>query len=545
MSEVEARRIVAGDGEGLPEVLQALRGSTGDRATIVIPPGSGLFLTASEFRALKTTAEQVGVTVTVETDDRLRRQLAQMFTVEWQPLPVIVREPAAWPSRPSELGDEPDAEPEVVDPLELKTSKPWRAEVVDASQGTALPPPPSMTPVVVDDLAGVPPVDPDRRQSDRRRRRAVALVGGVLAGVLLLGMAGSVWLRSATVRVTLKRQPVASEVLFGVRTKGVDQIDGAAFMVDASPVRFTTTYTTTVPVTGTVTEQTEAANGELQLRNIGDDAVEIPADTEITTRDGIRYRTVAAVELEAGSTERPAEGTVEIESVTGGDAANFEPGTLVGALEEFDGVYYANLEAPVAGGDGRSAPGVSVDDTDAIVALARVELDKLAAATTVEGGARVVPSTLAPDGGITSTLDHQVGDPAENLTIDASLTYVALAIDPVAVGQEADGELRSNLAANLPAGYEVDPVSVVIGTADGVPGATDGLMRITATAEARATLDDTEREQLVARISGESQDDARTAALANEKIADVAIEVSPSWPIATLPSDGRIKVTTT
>ncbi len=551
MSEPAVKRIDAGEAGGLPEVLQSVRSTAGDRATIVIPPKSGLLLTASEFRALKTTAEQVGVTVTVETDDRLRRQLAKMFTVEWQPLPVVaqvVKAQAAWPTRRAEATDEPepvDEGPEVVaeERIELTTSKPWKAEVIDASRETALPPPPSMIPEVVDDVAGMPRVDPDRRRAVAARRRGLIIGGGILVGVLLLGMLGSVWLRSATVRVTLKRQPVASEVIFGVRTEGVDSIDGAAFMVDASPVRFESTYTTTVPVEGTVTEQTSPATGELQLRNIGDD-VSIPVGTEFATRDGVRYRTLADAELDGGSTERPAEGTVAIESVTGGDVANVDVGTLVGPLDGFEGVYYANLDGPVAGGEGRSAPGVSSDDSDAIVALAQSELDKQAAATTVEGGARVVPSSLAPEGGITYTLDHEVGDVADTLTIDAKLTYVALAIDPATVGQQADEALRANLAAAAAAGYEIDPATVVIGTADGVPDATDGSMRITATAEARATLDDAERDQLAEEMSGKSQVDAQTAALANPDVADLTIDVSPGWLTDSLPGAGRITVTT-
>jgi hypothetical protein len=173
-----AKRILAGEGDGLPEVLQALRSTGGDQATVVIPPESGLFLTASEFRALKSTAEQVGVTVTVETDDRLRRQLAQMFTVEWQPLPFVAavpRTPTAWPARQTEVTpetvDESEPEPAQDDRIELTTSKPWKAEVIDASRETALPPPPSMTPEIVDDVEGMPRVDPDRRRTIAARRR--------------------------------------------------------------------------------------------------------------------------------------------------------------------------------------------------------------------------------------------------------------------------------------------------------------------------------------------------------------------------------------
>jgi putative Holliday junction resolvase len=276
-------------------------------------------------------------------------------------------------------------------------------------------------------------------------------------------------------------------------------------MVDASPVKFESAYTTTVPVTGTVTEQTVPATGEVELRNIAAEAVTIPAGTELGLEVGVSYRTITAVELDGGSPERPAEGRVAIESVTGGDGANAQPGTLVGPLDGIAGVYYANLDGPVEGGEGRSVPGVSQEDTEAIIALAKTELDKQAATATVDGGARVVPSSLEPQGEITYTFSHETGDPAESLAIDASMTYTALAIDPTAVSQLADETLRANLASSAPAGYEVDPATIAIGTADGVSGDAEGLMRIPATAEARATLDDAEREALAAEMAGRQE----------------------------------------
>src|SRR3954452_9901430 len=74
-------RIVVGSTDSIPDVLTRLRAASGGPATIAIPASASLFLTASEFRALKAGADQARVALTVETDDRLRRQLANMFQI--------------------------------------------------------------------------------------------------------------------------------------------------------------------------------------------------------------------------------------------------------------------------------------------------------------------------------------------------------------------------------------------------------------------------------------------------------------------------------
>src|SRR5215216_867209 len=86
----EPVKIVVGANDSVPDVLTRLRTATGGPATIAIPVASSLFLTASEFRALKATTDQSRITLTVETDDRLRKQLATMFKI-----PVIELLPGA------------------------------------------------------------------------------------------------------------------------------------------------------------------------------------------------------------------------------------------------------------------------------------------------------------------------------------------------------------------------------------------------------------------------------------------------------------------
>jgi len=66
-------RIVVGPNDAVPEILSRLRAGRAASAIVTIPAASSLFLTASEFRALKATAEQARRILTIETDDRLRK----------------------------------------------------------------------------------------------------------------------------------------------------------------------------------------------------------------------------------------------------------------------------------------------------------------------------------------------------------------------------------------------------------------------------------------------------------------------------------------
>src|SRR4051794_17004227 len=79
MKRVASPKIIVGPNDSMPDVLTRLRTATGGPASLAIPASSSLFLTASEFRALKAAADQARIALTVESDDRLRKQLATMF----------------------------------------------------------------------------------------------------------------------------------------------------------------------------------------------------------------------------------------------------------------------------------------------------------------------------------------------------------------------------------------------------------------------------------------------------------------------------------
>ncbi|MDQ2683805.1 MAG: hypothetical protein M3Y37_09800, partial [Chloroflexota bacterium] len=143
MTQHTTGRIDVGPGDSLPDILLRVRASRTDTLILAVPEISGLFLTAAEFRTLKATADQVRVQVILETNDKLRTQLATMFDFEHQPLfdedqAAIAQEHPSWPTPEKRLGQSRVTLP----PGDLATSKPWREVAVDASAGVALPPRP-------------------------------------------------------------------------------------------------------------------------------------------------------------------------------------------------------------------------------------------------------------------------------------------------------------------------------------------------------------------------------------------------------------------
>src|SRR5690349_599810 len=143
MSQRGSGRIEVGPDDALPDLLLRVKATRGDGAVIVIPDDIGILLTATEFRTLKATADQVRVAITLESNDKLRAQLASMFGFAHEPhlsedVHEVVDEHPSWPTPDSRL-----VPSRVSIPMgDLTTSKPWRDEPVDASSGISVPPKP-------------------------------------------------------------------------------------------------------------------------------------------------------------------------------------------------------------------------------------------------------------------------------------------------------------------------------------------------------------------------------------------------------------------
>ncbi len=67
--------------ETLPDVLARLRGHSSSTVVLEIPQGSPLFLTGTDFRSLREVAQQRRINLSIATQDPLRIQLADVFSI--------------------------------------------------------------------------------------------------------------------------------------------------------------------------------------------------------------------------------------------------------------------------------------------------------------------------------------------------------------------------------------------------------------------------------------------------------------------------------
>lgn len=108
MSERPLLLAVAED-DALDDVLARLRDAAGRSVLLAIPDNSALFLTASEFRAIKEVADRGRVAVSLRTGDPLRLQLARLLGVDAAPPPAPA--PPAPPPPPTPAPNHPSATP--------------------------------------------------------------------------------------------------------------------------------------------------------------------------------------------------------------------------------------------------------------------------------------------------------------------------------------------------------------------------------------------------------------------------------------------------
>lgn len=558
-------RITVGPDDTLADLLPRIREHRGRPVFLTIPGQSPLFLTASEFRALRETVRSHGVNFTLISDDAHRRDFANVFN-----LSSVSEEPEGWPSAGVTPGtpaspSEPSADPALGPPNRQR--RPLGSRVLGDLPSEAAPPAAPATtqswgsswptqrqtagtaaggwPQRVDEASPDSPIEP---KSDfplvvvdpepvavKKKRRRWPWVTAVL--VLLIGAlaAAGLFVPSATITITSARTPITTSVVFGVTAPGTisQASDSAAFTVPGTRQQTTVTVSATVDATGQQSAPGEPASGAVAFANPTAQAITIPAGTQLTSDQGLVFTLIADVSVPAATGSASGMASGQVTAVQGGTSGNLAQGALSGRLES--GVYFNNRDAALAGGTDVTLPVV----TDSDIANATAQLDQVlpeqaAAALTSSSGTavEVVPNSISHPA-FNATSDVPSGTQTSQVTVSATTDITMLTYDTAAAADQVKAAALS--LATTAAGGTFDESSIQIGSPTPVEGdLTGGLVEVPVTIDRLASLDQEQIDQIRDDVATKSVDEATDVVVDQvPDVESVTIEIDPGW----LPGD--------
>lgn len=524
-------RITLGPADTLADLLPRIREHRGRPVFLTVPASAPLFLTASEFRALRETVRSHGVNLTLISDDPQRRDFADLFH-----LASASEEPEGWPTGeaapglPSpEIADPALGPPRPRRPLGSTVSGAWGSSWPGAGeaakswpQRTGEPLPDTTFPLVV--------VQPEPEPEPAKKRRKWPWVTALIL-LLVAALAGAgIVVPKATVTIAGARTPITTSVVFGVVAPGAfnPSFNGAAFTVQGSRTQTTVTVSATVPATGKSPVPGDPAKGAIAFANPTNAPVTIPAGTQIVGDQEIAFTLDADISVPAVANGASGTASGAITAVVGGSAGNLAQGALSGKLDS--GVYFNNRDAALAGGTDLEAPVV----TDADIAAATEQLEALlpeqaAQALTNASGkpVGVVPNSVRPSA-LNPTSDVPAGTQAGQVTVSATTSATLLTYDPEAARTQIIERAVELANAAAPGSYDRD--SIQIGTPVPSTGdATGGQVEVPVTIDRLIDLDQAAIDKLRDDIVTKSTGEAGKTISGVEGVESYSIEIEPDW----------------
>ena len=551
--------------ESLPDLLDRLRGVPAGEVTLQVPEHCPLLLTATEFRALTDLAKQQRLSLTIDTEDRLRRQLGTMFglSVTGGPEPTPTATTAERrPSMPGGLalggwrrarregemandgapsGDGGDGD----DPITVSRRR--RTGIYEPSFVGQERQERQLKPAGREELNGSGAFD--YLDPAVGRGLSARTVGSIVAIVGVIALVGAIvswyFLPGVTVGVTLEQVPVQTELIYSVAAPGAQIPSDASFAVEATDGEAEVNITYSMPATGVRRDPDQTATGTVQLRNPGGEGVTVAAGTELVTLAGGAYVTTEEVQVPAAKDGAPGQVEVPVRATAPGTVGNLPQGYLTGKLDE-QGVFYSNIQAPITGGTDRETPLVSEQDLVTIREQAEAQLRQLTAeawsAQLPEGQALVEPSVVAESPEL--TVQQEAGTELETVTLTGTVQATGLLYSLADVQQQARQPVQERLSAQVPAGYALDTDAVVLGEPTEIAEAPDIVQyRVAAAGVARANFTEQEQERLAASLVGLGPEQAEATALAAPAVAAVDLDYAPGWWFERMPRlESRITI---
>jgi hypothetical protein len=281
------------------------------------------------------------------------------------------------------------------------------------------------------------------------------------------------------------------------------------------------------------------------LTNASTTEVLVPAGTIIASETGLQFATVADVTVPAADPYGSltiGSATVDVNATAAGPDSNVAAESVYGQLDS--GIYFLNRD-PIGGGTMRRIATVSQADLDSLTAKAQQDLNGKTNGA-IDGELKEGQQLLANTeeiGQIASNFNHALGNDAESLKLDASLTITAQAYSLDGIHEQARDAVAERLRNQ--AGGDVTVLSQTLKTSTPEPVAgTDGTaFSVDAIATTRANVSADELDALRADLSGKDDDAAVARIKQLAGVGDVTIDHSPGWLGGRMPRlDSRIQI---
>ena len=362
--------------------------------------------------------------------------------------------------------------------------------------------------------------------SGRTSRRALplaAIVGVLVALVLVIGVAGAMVLPAATIVIVPSSEPLGP-VSYPIRLDDPEELSG------------TVEATAQVTATGTYPIQAAAA-GAVVFFNFNTVDVAVGAGTLVAAGEQA-FETAAEIVVPAGELTpdgriQAGEGAVGVTAAAVGPAANVAATAIDTILTQSAAARlrgFPNNTAPLVvnpeptvGGLDSTGPEITQQDVDAARSSLLQALDVAIADALRATGDAVFSDAAEPPEPAIEGIDGLVGTrDREAAEIRGSLEYRRLVAEPGDVTALARDRLLAD-AGVLPAGHEVlpDATEVTIGEATRDDDAL--LVSVSVTGASTPNVD---RGEVIELVRGRSIEDARVA-LAG--LGETRIELWPSW----------------
>ena len=370
----------------------------------------------------------------------------------------------------------------------------------------------------------------DKRRSQARYLLERLVVLAILIGVI--GMTAYIVLPSAVVTITLQAEEISTTVNIIADTTA-QSVDITNQVIPAQVIRVTVETTASVPTTGIQNLDSAPARGVVTFTNQTDTAVDIPANTTLSTSAGIPilFRTISSTTLPSGIGQR-IDINVEATQASLGSVGNVEAGminSVIGPLDE--AVTVINL-ASTSGGENRSVNVVADSDMLNLLNSVRVQLQSLAYTeiqTRITDNQLIIIESIRieEERNDWTTYSHDIGDVTNELSLTLRAVVSAMVVDD-RFGRQIT---LAQLSSQIPAGQSLQPESVTYTRGPIISQESASRVTFTATSTAQV-VQQFDASQLGEQLAGRSLADA-------QRLLASQLDIQPdSAPQITLSPDG-------